>query len=158
MALNQLLFVVMLEKFVLGPVPQNPAFFRRRRARVPLRTKSSYRNRNFYWSVPRLATNLLMSGRIDELRLSYAKRIPESYDLENLVAIRLLRIPQYEDLDAGMEEHIWWVLADRIDRHADGADWAVGCSHRPRHDFVARRLSEVSLEIAEAAVLMLTRK
>jgi hypothetical protein len=129
-----------------------------RRGRVSAKTMASRLICTFFWSVPRLATTLLMGGRIDELRLSYTVRISETLEVEKLAAILLLRVPVYEDVDAGMEQHIWWMLVDEIDRDSTRADWAAGCLFRPKHAFVVQRLPDCALETTERTAFVLTRK
>jgi hypothetical protein len=105
-----------------------------------------------------------MSGTIAEVRLPYRPLPVDSHyhgDLETSVAIRVLRIPLYENRDMEMLLRIF--LADIIlymgldELYFMGpVDWAPEIIARPKHDFVARWAHE-SVDDEDRAVLILTR-
>lgn len=110
---------------------------------------SSENGRHLYhnWEIPRLAMNLLIDGKIEELRWFWSTswhpgEIPREESIS--IARTLLSIPYYEGVDDKMGFEFRRLLKNHNQLNGNDPldEWATECLLRPKHQFLERRFDD----------------
>lgn len=135
----------------IGVAPDRPPNFEHN---PTSRQKCRYLSNRYDWSLACQAVDMLMAGTLHKLYLQYDGGIPDGYNVEDLIAVRNLRVPRYSGDDSTTWKQVMLVAMGLVletnEKFPDlfpvftksprTRQSAIACSQRPKHRFVATRV------------------